>query len=97
VKSAKKPLALRSRDYDAMLNRVVDLIDQARRTSARTVNAIMTATYWLIGRYIVEFEQAGKTRAEYGAELLKRLAADLSARYGRDFPNAILSRCGFFT
>ena len=97
MKSAKKPLALRSRDYDAMLNRVVDLIDQARRTSARTVNAIMTATYWLIGRYIVEFEQAGKTRAEYGAELLKRLAADLSARYGRDFPNAILSRCASFT
>ena len=85
MKSAKKPLALRSRDYDAMLNRVVDLIDQARRTSARTVNAIMTATYWLIGRYIVEFEQAGKTRAEYGAELVKRLAADLSARYGRGF------------
>jgi hypothetical protein len=43
-----------------MLNRVVGLIDEARRASARTLNAIMTATYWLIGRHIVEFEQQGK-------------------------------------
>ena len=58
----RKPVATtRSAGYDAMLNRVVQLIDDARRTSARTVNAIMTATYWLIGRHIVEFEQRGKT------------------------------------
>src|SRR6266481_9337067 len=97
MKSAKKrPLVLRSQDYDAMLDRVVRLIDQARRTSARTVNALMTATYWLIGRHIVEFEQAGKTRAEYGAELLKRLAADLSARYGRGFSKRNLEQMRLF-
>jgi hypothetical protein len=38
-------LALRSREYDAMLSRVVSLIDDARRVSARTVNALLTATY----------------------------------------------------
>ncbi|MGH7984142.1 MAG: PDDEXK nuclease domain-containing protein [Candidatus Udaeobacter sp.] len=80
-----RALALRSRDYDAMLHRVVGLIDEARRTSARTVNAIMTATYWLIGRHIVEFEQQGKSRAEYGEELLQRLAHDLSSKFGRGF------------
>src|SRR6266481_3319966 len=86
MKSAKKrPLVLRSQDYDAMLDRVVRLIDESRRTSARTVNAVMTATYWLIGRHIVEFEQQGKTRAEYGEELLQRLAQDLSAKFGRGF------------
>ena len=86
MKSAKTcSITIRSREYDAVLNRVVGLIDEARRTSARTVNAIMTATYWSIGRYIVEFEQQGKTRAGYGAELVKRLAGDLSARYGRGF------------
>ena len=47
-------------DYDAMLNRVVRLINEARHTSARTVNAVMTVTYWLIGRHVVEFEQRGK-------------------------------------
>jgi predicted nuclease of restriction endonuclease-like (RecB) superfamily len=92
----KRVLALSSRDYDAMLNRVVHLIDEARRASARTVNALMTATYWLIGRHIVEFEQAGKTRAEYGAELLKRLAADLSARYGRGFSRRNLEQMRLF-
>ena len=42
----------RSADYEAMLDRVVRLIDEARRTSARSVNALMTATYWFIGRHI---------------------------------------------
>jgi hypothetical protein len=68
-----------------MLNRVVGLIDEARRNSARTVNAIMTATYWLIGRHIVEFEQRGKARAEYGEELLVRMGTDLTGRFGRGF------------
>ena len=80
-----RALDVRSRDYDAMLNRVVGLIDEARRNSARTVNAIMTATYWLVGRHIVEFEQRGKARAEYGEELLVRMATDLTGRFGRGF------------
>jgi len=78
-------LAVRSRKYDAMLNRVVSLIDDAHRISARTVNALMTATYWLIGRHIVEFEQQGKQRAEYGEEVLQRLAHDLTTKFGRGF------------
>ncbi len=45
----------------------------------------MTASYWEIGRRIVEFEQGGQDRAEYGQALLKRLSADLSARFGRGF------------
>jgi len=43
----------------------------------------MTATYWEIGRRIVEFEQAGKVRAEYGGAVIERLAADTMARLGR--------------
>jgi len=82
----KKALAIkRSADYDAMLDRVVGLIDDARRTSARSVNALMTATYWFIGRHIVEFEQQGKARAEYGDELLKRMATDLATRFGKGY------------
>jgi DUF1016 N-terminal domain len=53
-----------------MLNRVTTLIDEARRVSARTVNALITATYWSIGRHIVEFEQAGKSKAKYGEEVI---------------------------
>jgi predicted nuclease of restriction endonuclease-like (RecB) superfamily len=86
VKSTKsRTVVLRSRDYDAMLNHVVRLINEARRTSARTVNTLMTATYWSIGRHIVEFELSGKKRAEYGEELLEWLSADLTSRFGRGF------------
>jgi len=71
--------------YDAILTDVVRLLETARRAAARTVNAVMTATYWEIGRRIVEYEQGGRRRAEYGAEILHRLARDLTGRFGRGF------------
>jgi predicted nuclease of restriction endonuclease-like (RecB) superfamily len=71
--------------YSGLLDGVSDLLEAARRASARTVNAFMTATYWEVGRRIVEFEQGGAKRAVYGEQLLKRLAADLTARLGRGF------------
>lgn len=60
-------------DYDRLIGGISKVLKTARRASARSVNAIMTAAYWEIGRRIVEFEQAGKPRADYGEELLKRL------------------------
>lgn len=71
--------------YTAVHADIVALLEAARRAAARSVNALMTASYWEIGRRIVEFEQGGKDRAEYGQALLKRLSADLSARFGRGF------------
>ena len=71
--------------YDAALTDVAGILDAARRASARSVNSIMTAAYWLVGRRIVEYEQGGAERAEYGAELIRRLSGDLTARYGRGF------------
>jgi len=71
--------------YNSVLGDISKVIDAARRSAARSVNYIMTAAYWLIGRRIVESEQKGEIRAEYGKELIERLAADLSTRYGRGF------------
>jgi predicted nuclease of restriction endonuclease-like (RecB) superfamily len=71
--------------YDLIVSELVDLVESARRFSARSVNAVMTATYWEIGRRIVEVEQRGKKRAEYGEALLKKLASDLTARFGKGF------------
>ena len=51
------------RDYDEVLSGVVELLEQARHAASRAVNAIMTATYWEIGRRIVESEQ-GAERSE---------------------------------
>jgi predicted nuclease of restriction endonuclease-like (RecB) superfamily len=71
--------------YESMLTEVAALLESARRASVRATNAIMTATYWEIGRRIVEFEQGGGARAEYGKELLSQLSADLTTKFGRGF------------
>jgi predicted nuclease of restriction endonuclease-like (RecB) superfamily len=71
--------------YDLLLSDVVRVIEEARHAAARSVNAVMTATYWLIGRRIVEQEQAGEARAGYGEMIIDRLAADLASRFGRGF------------
>src|SRR6266516_5696471 len=71
--------------YGGLIGGIAGLLEAARRTAARTINAIMTVTYWEIGRRIVEFEQGGEKRAEYGADLLETLAADLTRRFGRGF------------
>jgi predicted nuclease of restriction endonuclease-like (RecB) superfamily len=84
-KTRLKPVSPPTPGYDAMLSGVAGLLEEARRASARAVNAIMTATYWEIGRRIVEYEQGGKGRAQYGVQLLERLALDLGGRFGRGF------------
>ena len=71
--------------YQSIFGNVSSVIDAARQSAARSVNAIMTAAYWMIGQYIVEFEQGGKERAEYGTALVERLAVDLTERFGRGF------------
>jgi predicted nuclease of restriction endonuclease-like (RecB) superfamily len=71
--------------YDEILTGVAELLDSARRTAVRVTNAIMTATYWEIGRRIVEFEQGGKDKADYGKELVQRLGSDLTLKFGRGF------------
>jgi predicted nuclease of restriction endonuclease-like (RecB) superfamily len=71
--------------YASVHGEIVALLQAARRAAARSVNALMTATYWEIGRRIVEFEQGGEERAGYGADLIKHLGQDLSRQFGRGF------------
>jgi len=78
--------------YDSILGDISNVIDTARRSSARSVNSIMTAAYWLIGRRIVESEQAGNVRADYGVALIERLSGDLTAKFGRGFGAVNLSQ-----
>lgn len=78
--------------YIALARDVAQLLEEARRTSARAINAVMTATYWEVGRRIVEFEQRGEKRAGYGEALIARLAADLTTKLGRGFGEVNLSQ-----
>jgi predicted nuclease of restriction endonuclease-like (RecB) superfamily len=86
----KKNRHLMERSYSQLFTRVADLFEQARKHSARSVNAIMAYTYWEIGRRIVEHEQQGKKRAKYGEALIERLALDLTAKFGRGFSRSNL-------
>lgn len=70
--------------YQSLVGGIAGVID---------VNATMTAAYWLIGRHIVEFEQGGRDRGEYGRAVARRLGTDLSAPYGRGFSTCNLWQC----
>lgn len=95
-----KKLELKARkldaQYESIFGDVSKIIEAARRSAARSVNSVMTAAYWLIGRRIVEFEQAGEKRAEYGTALIERLAADLTQRFGRGFSRQNIQQMRLF-
>ena len=78
-------IALSSADYKGIRGDIVAILEGSRRAAARSVNALMTATYWEVGRRVVEFEQGGENRAAYGQALLVRLSGDLTKRFGRGF------------
>jgi predicted nuclease of restriction endonuclease-like (RecB) superfamily len=72
--------------YNLLISDISSLLESARRTSVRAVNAILTATYWEIGRRIVEYEYQGMERVEYyGDRLIDKLAEDLTKQFGRGF------------
>ena len=95
----KKPIIKAGKpgaQYPSILGDVSRIIDTARRSAVRSVNAVMTAAYWLIGQRIVEFEQSGEKRAAYGTALIERLAADLTQRFGRGFSRQNIQQMRLF-
>ena len=77
-------------DYQDLLHHVGETLENGRAKAVAAVNSAVVATYWEIGRNIVEFEQAGSVKAEYGTELLKRLSRDLTDAYGKGFSHSNL-------
>ncbi len=73
------------KSYRPLLEGIEEVLKEARRQAARSANAILTATYWEIGRRIIKYEQRGKTRAKYGTALLESLSADLTKNFGKGF------------
>lgn len=72
-------------NYNGLLKEISSLISEARSYTVKSVNSILTATYWHIGRMIIEHEQGGKHRAEYGKRVIEKLSADLTHKFGRGF------------
>lgn len=75
---------------DRLFEVVSDLIDESRKQVAKAVSTAMVYTYYSVGRYIVEYEQGGKARAEYGKGVLKRLSERLTDKFGAGWSTANL-------
>lgn len=71
--------------YNDLLDNIGQTIETARQNAFKAVNTELVKANWETGRHIVEFEQHGQERAEYGTELLTGLAKDLKLRYGKGF------------
>ncbi len=89
-------LTIMSENYANIRTGIVELLKAARSAAARNVNSIMTATYWEIGRRIVEQELQGEARADYGQQLMELLAKDLTKLFGRGFGQINLWRMRTF-
>lgn len=89
-------LTVSEADYDKIHTDLVTLVESSRNTAVRQVNSLMAATYWEIGRRIVEVEQRGSERAAYGEALIKRLASDLTTSLGRGFSTTNLKQMRSF-
>ena len=68
-----------------MVRELKSFITESRRQIVRAVDFAQVQTCWGVGRYIVEFEQGGASKAEYGTRLIPRLADALTGEFGRGF------------
>jgi predicted nuclease of restriction endonuclease-like (RecB) superfamily len=74
-----------SRNYGNLLDKIAEILVEAKTKVVREINKAQVLAYWEIGREIVEFEQKGEARAEYGERLLIRLSEDLTKKFSRGF------------
>ena len=72
-------------DYQQLVSNITSLWHQAKENAICAVNTELLEANWQTGKYIVEFEQGGKVRAEYGKQLLVNLAKDLTLLNGKGF------------
>lgn len=67
------------------IQEIKQILSQARQKAYQAVNSAMVEAYWKIGERIVQEEQNGQSRAEYGKEIIKNLSAELTAEFGKGF------------
>lgn len=80
-----------NKDYNNLIEKIGDSYNSAKSKVVTAINSQMLNAYWEIGKHIVDFEQGGKQKAEYGKSLLVNLSKDLSLKYGRGFSRSNLN------
>ena len=85
-----------SKPYQDLLERISHRYVEGQAQAVRSVNEVIVETNWQIGKYIVEYEQGGKQKAEYGSKLMINLSRDLTLRHGRGFSRSNLTYMRLF-
>ncbi|MFZ4084764.1 MAG: PDDEXK nuclease domain-containing protein [Vampirovibrionia bacterium] len=85
-----KDKALQPAAYTTLKETIGDILQQGRTEAAKAVNTVLLQSYWQIGRHIVEFEQKGSKKAQYGNQLLTKLSKDLTLELGKGFSRSNL-------
>lgn len=78
--------------YDKLVSQISKTYIEGNRKTVMAVSRQVTETYWEVGKQIVEFEQNGNQRAEYGSSLMERLSKDLSLLHGKGFSLSNIKR-----
>jgi DUF1016 N-terminal domain len=82
--------------YSQLLSQLEQVISDGRKKAITAVNQSMVVAYWNVGQRIVQFEQDGKTRAEYGSKLLHNLSQDLTTRLGSGYNHSNINYMRMF-
>ena len=82
--------------YNELLDNIGSTLKKARENAIKAINTELVKANWEIGRHIVEFEQHGKEKADYGSALLTSLAKDLKTKYGKGFSKSNIYLCRQF-
>jgi DUF1016 N-terminal domain len=81
----------KNESYQALVQKIVEAYEQGRQKVFQVANTTLLITNWQIGCYIVEFEQKGNQKAQYGKALLEKLSQDLSKSQGKGFSRSNLN------
>ena len=98
MKKLDKPQEINSvgNNYDNLISRISETYSGGYGKAIAAVNTSMVDTYWKIGQHIVEFEQGGSFKAEYGKSLLENIARDLTLKHGKGFSRSNLNYMRLF-
>lgn len=89
-------MARNKNTYKKLIVDIGSTLQRSRENALKAVNRELVIAYWEIGKHIVEFEQNGKEKAEYGSSLLTNLSKDLRTAYGKGFGKSNIYLCRLF-
>jgi predicted nuclease of restriction endonuclease-like (RecB) superfamily len=89
-------MKLTAKKYNQLLDNIGTTLQKAKENAVKAINTELVKANWEIGKHIVEFEQYGREKADYGSSLLTSLAKDLKTKYGKGFSKSNIYLCRLF-